>query len=153
MTTDRAALKQAVHDKLLSMESAELATAIAHYEAFLQDSQMDERETHDKDDQVAARENADLAAAFDTPVQTHHAKIDVIENMDFSLTDTVGPGALVSFNRRNFIIAVSTARFEVDGVTYMGISPQSPIYKAMVGAKAGESFEHNGRSFVIDDVL
>ena len=73
--------------------------------------------------------------------------------LDFSLTDTVGPGAVVSFNNRNFIVAVSTTRFDVDGVTYMGISPQSPIYKAMVGAKAGESFEHNGRSFVIEDVL
>lgn len=151
--TDRTAKKQAVHDKLLSMEAAELATAIAHYEAFMQQSQMDERETHDKDDMVASRENADLAAAFDTPVQTHHAKIDVIENLDFSLTDTVGPGAVVSFNNRNFVVAVATAQFDVDGVTYMGISPQSPIYKAMAGAKAGESFDHNGRSFVIDDVL
>lgn len=151
--TDRAALKKAVHDRLMSLEEAELAAAIAHYEAFLRESQLDDREGHDKDDIAASRENADLAAAFDTPVQTHHAKIDVIENTDFALTDTVAPGAVVSFNGRNFIVAVSTTRFDVEGVTYMGISLQSPIYKAMAGLQAGDTFTHNGTEIEIEDVL
>lgn len=151
--TDTTALKKAVLDKLMSLEAQELAVAIAHYEAFMADARMQARETHDKDDMVASRENADLAAAFDAPVQTHHAKIDVIENTDFALTDTVGPGALVSFGDRNFIVCVSTGRFEVDGVSYMGISPQSPIYQAMAGLQSGDAFEHNGRSFEIERVL
>lgn len=150
---DRAALKQAVHDKMMSLEAAELASAIAHYEAFMTEAKLDDREVHDKDDIVGARENADLAAAFDHPVQAHHAKIDVIENMDFSLTDTVGPGALVTFSDRSFIVAVSTTRFEVDGVTYMGISTQSPIYKAMTGLRAGDVFSFNGKETEIQDVL
>ncbi|GGH34537.1 hypothetical protein SAMN05444007_10740 [Cribrihabitans marinus] len=150
---DRAALKQAVHDKLLSLEEAELAAAIAHYRAYMADSRLDGREVHDKDDMVGSRENADLAAAFDAPVQAHHAKVDAIENTDFALTDTVEPGALVVLQNRSFIVCVSTARFEVNGTAYMGISPQSPIYQAMAGLKAGESFEHNGISFEIEDVL
>jgi transcription elongation GreA/GreB family factor len=151
--SDRAALKKTVHDRLMSLEEAELATAIAHYEAFLQNSQLDAREVHDKDDIVASRENADLAAAFDTPVQTHHAKIDAIENTDFSLVDVVGPGAVVMFSDRRFIVCVSTTRFDVDGITYMGISTQSPIYRAMAGLEAGESFSFNGRELEIQDVL
>ncbi|MFA3918617.1 hypothetical protein [Ruegeria hyattellae] len=151
--TDRAALKQAVVAKLMSLEEAELADAIAHYEAFMADSRLDEREAHDKDDLAASRENADLAAAFDTPVQTHHAKIDVIENTDFSPTGTVGPGAIVSFKDRNFIVCVSTTRFEVNGTIYMGVSTASPIYKAMAGLEAGESFGFNGTEFEIQDVL
>lgn len=150
---DRAAFKQAVQDKMMSLEAAELASAVAHYEAFMADVRLDGRETHDKDDIVGARENADLAAAFDHPVQAHHAKIDVIENMDFALTDTVGPGAVVIFADRRFIVAVSTVRFDVGGETYMGISTQSPIYKAMVGLQAGDSFEFNGKEIVIQDVL
>ncbi len=151
--SDRAALKKSVHDRLMSLEEAELATAIAHYEAFLENSQLDAREVRDKDDIVASRENADLAAAFDTPVQTHHAKIDAIENTDFSLMDVVGPGAVVMFSDRRFIVCVSTTRFEVEGITYMGISTQSPIYRAMAGLKAGESFDLNGRELEIQDVL
>ncbi len=151
--TDRAALKKAVHEKMRSLEAAELADAKAHYESFLADSKLDNREMHDKDDIVGSRENLELAAAFDHPVQAHHAKIDVIENTDFALTDTVGPGAVVILGDRRFIVAVSTTRFEVEGETYMGISMQSPIYKAMNGLKAGDSFTLNGREMEIVDVL
>ncbi len=153
MTSDRVALKQAIHDKIMSLEEAELASAIAHYEAFLKESLLDEREAHDKDDLVGARENADLAAAFDHPVQAHHAKIDVLENLDFSMTETVRPGAVVRFNGRNFVVAVSTTRFDVDGQTYMGISQQSPIYKAMTGLQTGDTFVHNGNEIEIENVL
>ena len=152
-TQDRAALKKAVHDKLMSLEEAELASAIAHYESFLQESQLDDREAHDKDDIAIARENADLAAAFDHPVHTHHAKIDAIENTDFALTDTVKPGAIVSFNNRSFVVVVSTVRFDCNGTTYMGISTQSPIFKAMDGLQAGDTFTFNGREMTVDDVL
>lgn len=152
-TSDRAALKQQIRDGLMALEAEELASAKAHYQAFLQDSALGHREVHDKDDVVASRENADLAAAFDHPVMAHHAKIDVIENMDFALTDTVAPGAAVSFGGRNFIIAVSTAQFQVADQSYMGISTDSPIYKAMAGLGAGDSFTFNGREITLDDVL
>lgn len=151
--TDRAALKKAVHDKLMSLEEAELAAAIAHYDAFLKDSRLDGREGHDKDDIAASRGNADLAAAFDTPVQTHHAKIDAIEATDFGMKVAVEPGAVVSFNNRNFIVCVSTARFDVNGQTYMGISTGSPIYKAIAGLQEDDSFTFNGQEMVLDAVF
>lgn len=150
---DRAALKKTLHDKMMSLEEAELATATAHYEAFMKDSVLDNREAHDKDDMADSRESADLAAAFEHPVQAHHAKIDYLENVAFGVTDTVEPGALVRFDGRSFVIAVSTTRFELDGETYMGISTQSPIYKAMAGLKAGDTFTFNGKEIEIEDVL
>lgn len=150
---DRAAIKKAVHDKMLSLEEAELATAQAHYQSFLHDAVLDDREGHDKDDIAVSRESADLAAAFDHPVHTHQAKIEAIESTDFSVTDTVRPGAVVAFNGRHFVVAVSTSRFDCGGVTYMGISTQSPIYRALDGLKAGEVFTHNGREFTLDDVI
>ncbi|NOD97384.1 hypothetical protein GS610_09195 [Ruegeria sp. HKCCD6228] len=155
MTTeqDRAARKKAIIDRLMSLEAQELATAQAHYDAFLKDAQLDDREGHDKDDIAASRENADLAAAFDAPVHAHHAKIDVIENTDFSLADRVRPGAVIKFNNRRFVVCVSTTRFEVDSKTYMGISTQSPIYLAMAGLQKGDVFTHNGTEFEVQDVL
>ncbi len=151
--TNPAARKKAIVDHLMSLEEQELATAQAHYDAFLKDAQLDDREGHDKDDIAASRENADLAAAFDAPVHAHHAKIDVIENTDFSLTDTVQPGAVIKFNNRRFVVCVSTTRFEVEGKTYMGISTQSPIYLAMVGLQKGDVFTHNGTEFEVQEVL
>ncbi|MEM7088958.1 MAG: hypothetical protein AAF496_05245 [Pseudomonadota bacterium] len=150
---ERAARKKAIVDRLMSLEAQELATAQAHYDSFLKDAQLDDREGHDKDDIAASRENADLAAAFDAPVHAHHAKIDVIENTDFAVTDTVQPGAVIKFNNRRFVVCVSTTRFEIDGQTYMGISTQSPIYLAMAGLRKGDVFTHNSTEFEVQDVL
>lgn len=150
---DRVAFKKAVHDKMLALEENELATAKEHYERFLKESKLDDREGHDNSELAEARENADLAAAFDHPVHTHQAKIDAIETTDFSVTDTVCPGAVVAFGDRRFVIAVSTTKFELNGETYMGISVQSPIFKAMDGLEAGDSFSHNGRQITLDWVV
>lgn len=153
MDQERHALKSALRDRMLSLEEAELTTAKEHYERFLADAKLGDREQHDNSDIAEARENADLAAAFDHPVKDHHAKIDVLESLDFAVTDRVQPGAVVGIGGRHVIVAVSTAQFDHDGLTYMGISPQSPIYLAMDGLSAGDSFVFNGKEVTIDDVF
>ena len=150
---DRAAFKKAIHNKMLALEEGELATAIEHYERFLREAILDDREGHDTSQQAEARENADLAAAFDHPVHTHQAKVEAIEATDFSVTDRVRPGAVVVFGNRRFVVAVSTTKFDLEGETYMGISVQSPIYNAIEGLQAGESFVHNGREITLDEVI
>lgn len=150
---DRAALKQAVRARMLELEEGELAAARAHYERFLGEARLDDREGHDNSDIAESRESADLAAAFDGPVHTHQAKLDAIEALDFAVTDRVGPGAVVSFNKRHFVVAVSTSAFECEGRSYMGISTQSPIYAAIDGLKKGESFTFNGRKTKLDEVF
>ena len=153
MITGRTTLKQAIHNKMQALEETELATAKSHYERFLAEAQVHGREQFDNSDIAGARENADLAAAFDHPVHTHQAKIAAIAATDFSETDTVRPGAVVAFDNRSFVVAVSTTKFDCDGTTYMGISPQSPIYKAMAGLQAGETFQFNGRDVLLQDVI
>lgn len=150
---DRDARKAAVVARLMKLEQDELATAEAHHDRFLADARLGGREVHDRDELAASRENADLAAAFDHPVQAHHAKIDAIENADFSVTDTVRPGAVVDLGGRHLVALVSTGPFEADGITYMGISTASPIYKAMEGLCAGARFDLNGREITIEEVM
>ncbi len=151
--TDRTALKTALQACMLKLEAAELASAQAHYARFLAEAKLGDREQHDNSDIAEARENADLAAAFDHPVKDHHAKIDMLENLDFAVRDTIGPGAVVRLGKRRFVVSVATTEFDFDGATYMGISQQSPIYKAMDGLQAGEEFDFNGRSVKVDEVF
>lgn len=153
MTQDRQALKSALRARMLSLEAAELTAALEHYERFIKDAQLDVLEQYDNGDIAEAREHADLAAAFDHPVKDHNAKIDMLENLDFSVTDQVGPGAVVSFGTRHVVISVATAEFEHEGVTYMGISAQSPIYNAMKGLEEGDSFMFHGKEVVLDEVF
>lgn len=151
--TELAEKKLLLAQRMIALEEAELDAAREHYAHFLRDSRLDERETHDTTDLAEARENADLAAAFDHPVHAHKAKIDAIRATDFSPADVVRPGAAVAFGGRNFVVCVSTGKFDCEGRTYMGISVQSPIYRAMAGLAAGEVFDFNGREIEIDEVI
>lgn len=150
---DRAALKAAIRSRMLELEEGELATARAHYERFLGEARLDDREGHDNSDIAESRESADLAAAFDGPVHTHQAKIDALEALDFALADHVRPGAVVSFNKRHFVVAVATSAFDCEGRSYMGISTQSPIFAAIDGLAEGDSFTFNGRKTRLDEVF
>lgn len=153
MTQDRAALKQKLHERMKALEEAELAAAIEHYEAHMADSRLDGREQHDNDDIADSVADLNLAQGFEHPVEEHQAKIAVIRDLDLSPSDVVRPGAAVVVGGKHFIVSVATARFDCEGETWMGISTQSPIYRAMDGLAAGESFELGGREMVIDAVF
>lgn len=148
MTVDKNALKA----RLLELEHDELDHAIEHYEAYLKDSRLDDRETHDRDDYATARLNADLAHSFDHPVHEHQAKIDLIESTDFGPKDKVERGTAVRFGGKRFVVVTSTRRFELDGKEFMGISTESPVFKAMQGLKAGDSFALGGREITLEAV-
>ncbi|KPP86283.1 MAG: Protein of unknown function (DUF2924) [Rhodobacteraceae bacterium HLUCCA08] len=145
--------KQALKAAMLALEAAELQEAREHYEAYLQESRLAENEPHERDEMASARIAADLAHGFDAPIHDHEAKIMALRDMDFAPRDSVGPGAVVSWNGRNFVVAVATQRFEVDGETYMGISMDSPVYRKIDGLAAGETFEMNGIEITLDRVV
>ncbi|WP_121063389.1 hypothetical protein [Chachezhania antarctica] len=150
---DRAALKAAIYARMMEMEAQELEVAKEHYRSYLSDASLGQGAQADRGAVAEASESLELAHSFDHPVQTHQAKIDALENLDFEVTDEVGPGAVVAFSGKNFVVAVSTSAFEVEGGKYMGISEQSPIYQAMRGLTEGESFTFNGREVELDEVF
>ncbi|WP_022704438.1 hypothetical protein [Pseudorhodobacter ferrugineus] len=150
--SDTTARKTAVRNKMLALEQAELDFAEDKHERFTEESLLDDRDNWDKDDMALSRTAADQAAALDQPVFVHAAKIEALEDMDFGPTDTVDLGAIVVVDGRNFVVAVSTTKFDCDGAKYLGISESSPIYRAMAGLKKGETFELNGKTLAIDDV-
>lgn len=144
--------KATIKSRMLELEHDELDHAIEHYEAFLKDSRLDGREGHDRDEYASARTNADLAHSFDHPVHEHQAKIELIENTDFGPKTTVEQGAVVKFGGKRFVVVTSTRRFTVDGKEAMGISLDSPAYKAMKGLEQGEEFTLNGRDIMLEEV-
>jgi transcription elongation GreA/GreB family factor len=67
--------------------------------------------------------------------------------------DNVHLGSVVVTDKERFFVSVSIERFKVGDVGYFGISTKAPVYHAMEGKKAGESFEVNGNRFEILEVL
>ncbi|GAB3196374.1 transcription elongation GreA/GreB family factor [Pontibacter aydingkolensis] len=64
-------------------------------------------------------------------------------NHDISL------GAVVHTELQNYFIGVSLGELKVDGESYFAISGMSPIFKAMAGKTAGETFTFRDKTYKI----
>lgn len=69
------------------------------------------------------------------------------------LHSRVEPGAVVVTDRDTIFVSVSIEQFEVDGEPYVGISTKSPLYAAMKGKQAGDTFECAGIAYNILEVF
>ena len=141
--------KTTVRNTMLSLEEDSLAHAKQGYADYLKSAMIDRTESIESDETAQAETASDLAEAFDQPVHTHTDKIAKLTAIDFGRKIEVEEGAIVKFSDRYFVISVSTARFECDGESYIGISPQAPIYQAMQGKRTGETFAYGDRQFDI----
>jgi transcription elongation GreA/GreB family factor len=61
-------------------------------------------------------------------------------------------GALVMTELQNYFIGVSLGEIKVEGESYYAISSMTPLYKAMAGKTAGESFEFRGKTYKVQHV-
>ncbi len=61
----------------------------------------------------------------------------------------VSLGAVVQTELQNYFIGVSLGEIKVEGESYYAISGMSPLYKAMAGKSAGESFTFRDKTYKI----
>lgn len=66
---------------------------------------------------------------------------------------TVEFGAVVITNKQRIFVSAGLGKIEFDGDFYYAVSPQVPIFQAMRGKKAGDTFTFNGQVFAIKDVF
>jgi hypothetical protein len=62
-------------------------------------------------------------------------------------------GAVVITDTQKIFVSTGLGRLLVDGETYFAISPAVPVYKAMEGKKAGDSYSFNNKTIKILDVF
>lgn len=58
-------------------------------------------------------------------------------------SDLVVKGSLVETNHLTVLVSCALPKITIDGKSYFGISPQSPLGLVLIGKKIGESFEVN----------
>jgi len=62
-------------------------------------------------------------------------------------------GSAVITDKQKLFISIGLGKFDYDGDTWYAISPRVPLYEAMKGKKAGDTFEFNGQKSTIKDVF
>ena len=79
--------------------------------------------------------------------------LEVIKGSTSTIQSEAALGAVVATNRNTFFVCVSIEEFEVDGESLIGISTQSPIFKAMSGKRMGERFSYRGLIYKIEHIF
>lgn len=66
--------------------------------------------------------------------------------------DRVAFGSLVRTDAGIYFVAIGLGRIESDGTACFAISPASPIGQALLGKRAGERIEFNGRAISVQEI-
>jgi hypothetical protein len=144
--------KSTIKSAMLELEAEKLAYVKQAYEGYLRGSAPDRTVPTDHGDSSQRFNESELAQAFECPLHSYEEAIAAIQRIDFGPKSEVEPGAVIRIDERWFVIAAATAPFECDGETYMGISPESPVYKCLEGKRAGDSCEWQGHEMSLRNV-
>ncbi|QNP39859.1 hypothetical protein [Lysobacter solisilvae (ex Woo and Kim 2020)] len=144
--------KTALRNALLALERHELQAAREAYADYLAGSKPDRADTEDDQDHSLAVEDAELAQGLEGPLQAAQDAMARLQAIDFAPRTTVAPGAVLELGGQRFVVAVATQQFKVGAQTYMGISTESPLYRAAYGKAAGDTVEFAGRPHRIDRI-
>ncbi len=149
-TTMDGAAKQRVRAALLEQAEHALQGLTSQVADDHSAAEVDQDDSTSVDDISQADEAGDLGALFEQSEAHRRAALKQIEGLDFAVTDTVAPGAVVGFDGARFVVGVVTDGFECDGVTYEGISEDAPIFAPMAGLRLGDEFTFNDQAHRID---
>lgn len=144
--------KSILKETMFSLEGEALQSTSDKYFDYVAAARLDRSEPIEDDEQAQAEFASDLAEALDDTLDDQTEKLDKLREIDFGPKSNVTEGALVRLSGRYFVIAVSTDKFTCDGREVMGISTKAPIFRAIQGARAGETVEFNGKKLVIEEV-
>lgn len=144
--------KSLLRSSLLSLEAVQLQQSRRAYAEHLQQARRDPTEPTDHDQASHEFASAKLAEYFEGPLHSYEAGMQRLRNIDFGPKVEVEEGAAVRIAGRWYVVGVATQAFECDGLVYMGISTAAPIYKAIAGAKAGETVEFGVGQLLIEEV-
>lgn len=144
--------KNKLKEALIKLEKQYIDEAEMKYEEFLTGNLLNKNEVIDDDDQSHHRQSIEISDQLEEQVHVRADHLDILNKISFEPTDVVQPRAIVSVNGSCMIVAVSKPHFNVDGRDFLGISTQAPIYKSVVGKKAGDIFEFNKMKFPIEAV-
>lgn len=144
--------KQLVKDALRAQAQADLDAAREWESDEHAAAELDPDDNHSVDDQSQADEAADMANLAEHAISRDEEALAAIDALDMTPTDVVRDGALVGFGGRHYVVGVAAREVDVDGVTYEGIAPDSPVYDAIAGLGAGASFRVGGTEHRLDTV-
>lgn len=144
------AAKQRVKDALKSLAATHLDTDDATLGQERAAAGIDPDAPYSADDLSQSDEEGELHGLLGAARDQQRADLDLIDGLDFGPTDVVRPGAIISFDGDSYVVGVVAEAFDCDGVTYEGISADSPLFPVIAGLGIGDQFAFNGTVHRLD---
>jgi transcription elongation GreA/GreB family factor len=83
-------------------------------------------------------------------VEALQRDLDILSGLEsIEPTGEIQLGDVVETDRGNFFVAVPADKFTIDGVSYRGISVESPLFQALKGKKNGDFVVINENRFTL----
>lgn len=156
VTTDeeKIVLKQAVINALLAQKEAELRAMTNTQSEEIDEAHTGESESHNliedgKTDQVMRRVElrSDAADAL-------RSDVDMLSAMDYSEPfEKVRTGTVIITDQGNFFYGIASTEVEVEGESFTGIAPKSPVGQEMEGKKIGAIVHYGQLTYTVHDVF
>lgn len=144
--------KQRVKDALVANAREELAAMRENLRSEDAAARIDQDSSFSVDDLSQSDEAGDFAGLLQQAIDRRTAELAELEAWDVSPREQVGPGAVVGFGGRRFVVGVTSGGVECDGFSYQGLSTDSPIYPHLEGCRAGEEFTFRERTHTVEFV-
>jgi len=144
--------KLSLKNTMLNLEAEKLAYAEQAYVDYLHGSAPDYSEARDHGEFSLRFNEAEIALAFECPLHNYEDAIATIRTIDFGPKTEVEPGAVIQLEGQWFVVGTATAPFTCQGITYLGISTQAPIYQCLEGKRAGETCQWNDKDLQLNVV-
>lgn len=106
--------------------------------------------SHTVDDLSQSDAEGELTGLLAGDVARQEQLLREVDALDVSPTDVVAPGAIVSYGGDRYLVGVVTDGFACDGVGYLGIATDAPVYPVLVGLRQGDTFSFNDTTFRLD---
>ena len=115
-------------------------------------ARLDPDSTFSVDDQSQSDAAADLGGLYERVGERQHSAVARAQSLDFDPATEVGPGAIVVLDDDHYVVGVVSSPFDCDGVTYEGMTTDAPLYSAIKGLRAGDSFTFDATEHHVDAV-
>ena len=113
-------------------------------------AELDPDSSYTSDDLSKSDEDGELAGLLESAEERRADLLTMIDGLDFGPHDTVVPGAIIAFGGDHYVVGTVADEFACDGVTYEGISADSPVYAVIHGLRAGDTFTFHGQEHRVD---
>lgn len=79
--------------------------------------------------------------------------LQALEQLPQTKSEVIRLGSVVYTNQGNYFLSVPAGELLYDGVSYVALSPSSPLGAALMGKGAGSNIFFKQREFIIKEVV